>query len=745
MRRAFQGLLVVCPMVSWSNLLHASGNEPVDSADTAVGEVVITAQRRSERLQDVPVSVTAVSGDQLTQQRIENPSDLVGVIPNLQVATTVGEGIPIFSLRGVSMADFSFNQQSPVATYVDEVYKGSFPFLGLELYDLERVEVLRGPQGTLYGKNTTGGAVNVISHKPGFDTEGYFSVGFGNYARVEASGAFQTALSDRIATRVAFTYAKADGWMQSLYPGQPDPNGTRQYAVRVSSLYRASDTLDFTLRLSTSHQDPTNYGIYARPTAPGVGGGIYPLYGGQDYFRTGLGRYDIDSNYVQCRLDETDGVSLTTNWKLLERLTLISITSFDYGKLYIPEDADGSPLKAVEDQGSGSGHTFAEDIRVAGDADGGLTYILGAYYNQETLASGTAFDYFTDIPTDCTLTELVNCIYRNHYKQVKKSTATYADFTYPVVSRVKVRAGLRYTHDTGSISNFSAQQLQGDGTPIANTIPGDPANFNATTGASFANNNVSGKVGVDYTPADHVLVYLTVGNGYRGSAFNAQAYFQPGELNVAAPEKVKSYEVGFKSELLNRSTTLDGAVFYYDYTNQQALSVDPVTLAQTLINIPKSRISGAELEMVSRPVRSLRLNLGVGALNTKIQKGAISGTSIVDHRLPNAPNLSVTAGIDWDIVDRDIGKVTAGLNISATSKQYFELINEDRIAQGEYALLNGRLAYRTRNDHFGVALWGRNLRNKYYYRSAIDISGVGFDYFHLGEPRTYGVSFDARL
>jgi iron complex outermembrane recepter protein len=216
-------------------------------------------------------------------------------------------------------------------------------------------------------------------------------------------------------------------------------------------------------------------------------------------------------------------------------------------------------------------------------------------------------------------------------------------------------------------------------------------------------------------------------------------------LNVAAPEKVTSYEVGFKSEFLDRTLTVNGAAFYYDYKSQQALSIDPNTLAQTLINIPKSRIAGAELEVVARPVTNVRLNLGVGALNTRIQQGDINGVSIVGNRLPNAPNLTLTAGVDWDILDQDVGKVTAGFNANMNSKQYFELFNTNRIAQGEYALLTGRLAYRTHNDRFGVSLWGRNLAGKYYFRSSIDVSGFGFDFFHLGEPRTYGIMLDAKL
>ena len=199
--------------------------EPADTASmdpsSEMEEVTVTALRRSERLQDVPVSITALAGAALAEQKITNLTDVVSLVPNLQAGGTVGEGVPVFALRGVSMADFSLNQQGPVATYYDEVYKGSFPFLGLDLFDIERIEVLRGPQGTLYGKNTTGGAVNLISRKPGFDTEGYLTLGYGNYDRKERArlGAFaspQVVHSLRPSPGVA---------METRHAPQPAPHG----------------------------------------------------------------------------------------------------------------------------------------------------------------------------------------------------------------------------------------------------------------------------------------------------------------------------------------------------------------------------------------------------------------------------------------------------------------------------------------------------------------------------------------
>ncbi|MDK2758075.1 MAG: TonB-dependent receptor plug domain-containing protein [Blastomonas fulva] len=203
------------------------------------GEIIVTANKRSENLQDVPISVSAVGGDALEKGRTTQIDELVTKVPNLQLTSTVGENTPIFALRGVSLNDFSLNQSGPVATYYDEVYKGNFALLGIALFDLERVEVLRGPQGTLYGKNTTGGAVNLISRAPKLgETSGYLNLGYGNFDRIDINGAVNTPLGENAALRVAGTFARADGWFRNVLPGEPDLASVSEYGVRAAHLWR---------------------------------------------------------------------------------------------------------------------------------------------------------------------------------------------------------------------------------------------------------------------------------------------------------------------------------------------------------------------------------------------------------------------------------------------------------------------------------------------------------------------------
>ena len=381
--------------------LAASGPVFADSAPAdsdVIPEIVVTAEKRSETLQSVPVSVTALTGAQLGQLKLDTPSDLVTQVPNLQVNGIVGEGSPLFSLRGVSMFDYSLNQSSPVASYIDEVYKGNFTLFGVELYDLERVEVLRGPQGTLYGKNTTGGAINFITHKPGFDTEGDIKVGLGDYDRREVEGAFQTAVvPERIAARFAFTYTKVDGFIQNVLPGHPDLEGVDQYGVRLSLLFKATDDLDFTLRLSKSMQDPQNYAIIdgrIPPPSPGNPGGV----GFTGYFRTlngtytgvPLSNYQIAQDYTPRRRQDNDAAELHGGMERRHRPTRS------------PPSRRGTKANCSIRKGPtarryeiwsipyiGKTRQFTQDLRLTSTGDAALRYILGAYYQHEIIFNST--------------------------------------------------------------------------------------------------------------------------------------------------------------------------------------------------------------------------------------------------------------------------------------------------------------------------------------------------------------------
>ena len=727
------------------------------SPDAAPGDIVVTAQRRSEKLQDVPIAITAFGSEQIKEQRLTGTGDLVGIVPNLQSTATTGDSTPIFALRGISMSDYSFNQNGPIATYFDEVYRGNVALLGVSMFDLERVEVLRGPQGTLYGKNTTGGAINFISRVPTFETGGNLSVGIGNYDRREASGAFQTPISDTLAARIAFTFARANGTYKNLLAGQPDPDSVREYGVRGTLLFEPSDGVKFVLRGSTSLQNPWNYGVYNQPTADGIGAGIYDqfhaidpvAYPLTDYFRTGLSPRQIEANAIKRRHNRTYELSLTGNVELGSGLTLTSISSWDHGTLLSPEESDGSPLKVIEITYYGRATQLAQDLRISSDFSGPFNFTLGAYYDNEKVYNRTLFPFWQDLDFngdgkldagDCLAAFPLGCKVQNSFNQNKQSFAVYSDTRFKIGEHFTLRGGLRYTHDTGDLTNFISQAIGSDNVVLINLIPGSPTDLNATTGLTYRKDNLSGKLGIDYEPTRDLLFYASYSRGYRGSAFNAQALFDPSELTIAKPETISSYEAGFKSQLFNRMLQLNGSAFYYDYKNQQFIDIDPVSAAQRLVNLPKSRIIGAELELVARPTDTLQLNASISLLDTKVEEGTLQGNSIVGNQLANAPRFSASYGANWKMIEMTAGSISVHVNGHYSSRQWFELQNH--LDQKPYTVVDGSLSFQSDGDRWKLSVWGKNIFNKLYSTARLDVSNFGFINNHLGAPRTYGVSLD---
>lgn len=377
-------------------------------------EIIVTAQKRSESVQDIPVSVSALGSDDLEGLKIRASTEIAAQVPNMQISTPYGDGFPVISMRGVSMSDFSLNQSSPVALYVDEVFKGNPALQGVQLYDLERIEVLRGPQGTLYGKNTTGGAVNYITKSAAMESESYLTVGIADYQRREAQGAYQIPLIDDVlAVRIAGTVVKADGWKENKLVGKDDANGVDEWGVRTAFTYSPTDDLEILGRFASSKSNPVNFGVTAEAGALGVGNSVYELLalagvaaggtnGGSEasYFRSRLSDFEIESDRDDKRKIETDSAAITVHWDMSSELTLTSITSWDKGSFEVVEDADGSPLEVVKNSVHSEAKQIAQDFRVASDFRGDFNFISGLYYAKETIDLKGDLNLYSDLDTN---------------------------------------------------------------------------------------------------------------------------------------------------------------------------------------------------------------------------------------------------------------------------------------------------------------------------------------------------------
>jgi iron complex outermembrane recepter protein len=757
-------------------------------AQAALEEIVVTAQKRTENMQEVPVSVSAISGSEMESLRFRDSTDITSQIPNLQATTTAGSGFPIFALRGVAMSDFSFNQASPVASYIDEVYKGNPALQGVQIFDLERIEVLRGPQGTLYGKNSTGGAVNFITRKPSYDElSGNIAVGFGDYSHKEVSGAIETPIvEDVLAVRLAATWTEADGWFENVNAGVDDGNAVDQYGVRLTVAWQPTDTVEAVLRYTHTDQDAVNYGIQPfNISEAGVGGGVYSLYNElgvtdkQDYKRDNLDYFEFESDQDEHYELSNDAVALTVNWDLSDSYTLTSITSWDDGEITNPEDSDGSPLVVLRPYYYGEAEQYTQDLRIASALDSNFNYIAGVYWSKEDVENATNIGFYQDLDMnadgnldylDCVdvvstafadgpVTEsgtavegilnefglsLANfapasCQFDNEFKQERTSYAGYFDGSYALGESWTARFGIRYTEDTTELSDFSARILASDGTPILNTIPGNSEDpFATTVDDDFTDREWTGKIGVDYLSNDGLLLYVSASHGYRSGAYNAQAFLDPAELTSVEPEELDSFEVGMKHEMLDGRLRFNAAAFFYQYDNQQFLNVDSATLAQTLVNIEESEILGMEAEVVAAVLPNLTVRAGLGLIDSEVQEGTLNGVDLEGNELLLAPEMNFNLMINWDVMQGDWGSFAAQASTTYVDDQYFDVFNTDRISEDGYWVSDARLQLTSSREDWQLALWIKNLADEEYRTSAIDLSDFGYDYAHIGAPRTYG-------
>jgi iron complex outermembrane receptor protein len=722
-------------------------------------EVVVTAERRAENVQDVPVAVSAFTGDDLAGMGVRQAGDITTLVPNLVLASPYGEEAqPVFSLRGVATNDFSQNQSSPIAMYVDEVYKPVGALQALQTFDLDRVEVLRGPQGTLYGKNATGGAVNFYSRNPSLqEYGGYFTAGVENYSGYSAEGAVGGPLIDNaLGWRAAAYYHKRDGWLESVTPGVDALNSIDALAGRFTLLAKPSDSFSAQLKLSASRSRGTPYGVRPANVLPEVTGATPPA----DFFKNAA------LTAIEKTID-SDSASLKIDWRIAEHVLLTSVTGYDFGRwVEVGDDASvGTQIWGADTYASTVNH-FSQEVRLTSENLQSWTWLIGAYYDHDTVHGWSEYHYFDAF-------ELAPGAWgfeqANSYDQPRTSRAVFGNISYDVTPAFTLRGGLRYTKDSLDVKNFYALEgylpsppaYQGLGLPWLWTqtipvIPGTGVDYTPgiyPRGAllpqqSQDNDNWSYKAGVDWKAAAGILAYVSISRGYRGAAFNSQSFNAPVEVNFAQPEELTAYELGLKSELLERRLQLNGALFYYDYKNQQFLdtySANGVLLYREL-NAPKSRILGGEVELLAKPTDDLEVRANIGVQDSKYLEFISHGEDVSGNQLAMSPNLTMSGGFDWRVASIQGGDLRVGADAFYYAKQFYDPANTERIAQGGYAVFNAHLEALLGAKHqYTITVWGKNLGNKEYINYALATQqpsqgGLGLDYTVPAEPRIYGLT-----
>jgi len=732
-----------------SALLYSSTSlaqtEGTSTNEIGIDEIVVTATKRSENLQKVPIAISAVTGDQLAKQGVVNVNGIASQIPNFQITTPYSDAIPIFSLRGISAVDFNQNQSSPVALYVDEDYKGVPVFTSLQLFDIERVEVLRGPQGTLFGKNTTGGAVSVTSKAPDLSAglTGNLTAGFGHFSRFEVMGGVNIPLIDqKLAGRIAFIRTNVNGFVKNLMPGGVDQGGIDDWAVRGSLAARPTESLKLTLRYTHSESTPTGYGVLAGDIGPeGV------AFTGYD--RAGLDFFENEVDKIGFLKIRNDSVSLRADWDVSSAVTLTSLTSYNNGRWVTSEDADGSPFDLVSANYYSKANAFSQDIRLASAEKSSLRWLVGAYFYSDSIDASVNNNFFFEDDFDGDGTKnipnclddpffFIGCGYTNDLRQIRKSFAIYTHNDYRFENGLTVTFGLRFTHDNNHLARYTSflsyldpvtGQASSDRIPVFLEPPVD----------RLKSDNLSGKIGLSYETPTGNLFYASASRGYRGGAFNGQALFSPAEITIAKPELLYAYEVGAKLQTADRRLRLNASTFFYNYINQQFIDTTPELLG-VLYNAPKSHLWGIEAELTARPTNSLTLRLGGSYLNAKYKENNLQGENLSGNQLVLAPKWTFAGGIDWDMIEGTSGKVALHTDHRYSSRIYFDPFNTLPVSQAGYWIHDARLSYTTPSGAVEIAGWIRNIGNKKYKTYALDLfETINSNYIQRGRPREYGV------
>ena len=541
----------------------ASAQETSESGGGRIlDSIVVTAQKKEENLQNVPISISAFSGDDLATLGLNQSNELGQFIPGLEISTSSGQGSQlIVFMRGAGLNDFNTNNSGPIGIYADEVFVSSPILTSFQFFDAERLEVLKGPQGTLYGRNTTGGAIKFISNKPTDEFEFKARGSYGRFDTTEIEAAISGPITDRIRARAAVIKNDSDGYVKNLVTGDYE-NGVDTIAWRGIVDFDATD--NFTIRGSVHGASSDSPGFKPNQLSVGPGGADALGYSAPADVFTGEynenKKNDLSSigGYVEAKWD-------------LPAFTVTSISAYDEVDSVVAEETDGSPLSMISIDYGVESETFTQELRFNGQF-GRVEWLLGGYYLTEDLTQNQTVDLFRELRVftgglsdpNGDITGAPVLFDRTLNDQETKSVAVFAQTEIALTDALTVTLGGRYTDEErkfGATSTLEDEALFGpDGVPIYNF-----------TGLKLHDDAFSWRFGIDYALGDQALLYASASRGFKSGGFNGGFLaFDPVEaalqLDPYQPEFVTAYEVGFKSDLLDNRLRLNGAFFYNDFS-----------------------------------------------------------------------------------------------------------------------------------------------------------------------------------
>lgn len=728
----------------------------------AFEEVIVTAQRRATDLQSTPIALTAVTSAKLEARGAEDLTNLAGIAPNVQFEGSAplsgGSYNATVFIRGVGQNDFSVFNDPGVGIYLDGVYLGRTSGAILDLADIERVEVLRGPQGTLFGKNAIGGAVNVVSKHPGEEFEADISLTAGNFERIDAVGTISGPLSDNLSARVTVGKFTRDGYVDRVLVGDK-LGGKDTFAVKGLFVLEASDTLSFDLGVdyTRSRQDSAALTLLnlnetgfpfldltngfvaptAGHTAPNGENTLNPSYVPGDPFIT----YGTGPNYND--LDQF-GVNLTAKWDVNDTITIKSITAYREVDASFGRDGDGSPFTFRETQDNVDQSQFSQEFQLTGSAfEGRLNYTFGAYYFNEkaedlaliSLASGLYDATAGALPDG--LRVAVDLVFDQYVNIESDSYAAFGELTYDVTDKLTAVLGLRYTDEKKVMEAYELRHASG-----AYIV--DPAELAVIYGQyplEESWSDTSPRFGLNYQLSDETFLYATVSKGFKSGSFNGRATATSAEVAPFNPEIVWNYEGGIKTEFFDRRLIVNAAAFWMDYTDiQVTVNRTPSNFVE---NAAEATLKGVEVEVNAMPAPGFLIEGALGLLDAEYTLIGDANLPITeDSALIRAPEVTANLGASYTFSVSDNAEVTIRGDWRYTSEQSYDAANTPLITQGGYSLLNARLTYEDTDDNWSASLYVNNLTDELYLISG-NASSAAFANITegtYGRPREWGIT-----
>lgn len=693
------------------------------AADNDTGDIVVTAQRRSERLQDVPIAISALGADALSNRGVSSAEDLQGAVPGLSITGFAGvNSTNLVSLRGIAGQPVPIGASQATAVYLDGVFlaKPDAAFFALE--DVERVEVLRGPQGTLYGRNATAGAINIITRAPSNALEGAINASYGNYNDVQVGGYVSGPLATGLTASFSGNYSQRDGYYRNTVSGN-NIGKADAYTGRLRLKYESGN---FDATLSGDYTKRYSQDIFTPAT----------LVGGVVTYNTETVSTNIE-NDIRSNL-KTSGVSLTMNLQAADNFVVTSVTAFRNFDFFTIYDIDATTATSIQPIFTNKVDTYSQELR--GVYTGGrLRFTLGGNFYQEDGAvrlrvNPVAYNEATLI-TDS----------RPDSRNNLTALAAFGQLEYDILDQLTLVGGARLNYET---RNFS----------IDYSTAGTPGQFPVIRG-NVSDTAFLPSAGLNFKPNRDMLFYAKVSRGYQSPGFA----YQPGAggaLNTFGAETLWAYEVGAKTQFLDRRVTFNAAGFYYDYTDIQLRRlISP--LISRIDNVGAARVTGVEGELIIVPTTGLTISGQVTyskGVYTSFCEGITAGTPQNNdpvcvgtpaptadrsgNALNQAPRWSGGATINYKAPLTDSIKLNLNANYSFESNSYFTSANEEQVSTGGWNRLGARAGLEFGNG-LEAYVFGRNITGNrnivMAFRFGAAVSAV------VSDPATYGAGLRFRF